>query len=107
VPGAPLLVRDPRGQEFRFDGVTLSVPFRETGHAGIYRVRRGAEESLFAVNLLSEEESNLLPRFTAADTTESARVAAERAPGRELWRLVLVLAALLVLGDSLLWSRRT
>lgn len=107
VPGAPLMVRDPRGQEFRFDGETLSVPFRETGHAGIYRVRRGPEESLFAVNLLSEEESNLLPRFTAPAEPESAGVTSGSAPGRELWRLVLILAALLILGDGLLWSRRT
>ncbi len=106
LPGTPVTVLHPDGEAYTFDDTDLSVPFDDTRSVGIYRVRRGANESAFAVNLLDAEETNPAPRFTPPVTAppERGEVATT---GRDLWRLALVPALLLILADSLFWSRRT
>ncbi len=83
------------------------VYYGDTGDAGVYTVRRGAAEERFAVNLLELNESAVTP----ADSLSIGRshVAAERGKvrqNRELWRM-LVAAALLVLAvEWWIYSRR-
>ncbi len=105
LPGTPVTVLHPTGEVYTFDDTDLSVPFQDTRSVGIYGVRRGTAESAFAVNLLSPQETNPAPRF-AAPAAPPAQSEEAEGTGRDLWRLALLLAVLLVLADSLLWSRR-
>lgn len=107
--GAATVV-DPTGKSHQLrpdaDG---RISFVETTHAGIYGVKAGSWEQRFAVNLLDEGESNIVPR---------AQFPAERAgqaPGedrpttfpsrQELWRLFAALALALLLLEGLLYYR--
>jgi Ca-activated chloride channel homolog len=106
LPGTPVRVTHPNGEVSAYTGDELTIPFAETSHVGLYEIKRGDTRSALAVNLLSAEESDLTPRF-APPQEVTLDTAGEPRTGRDLWRLFLLLAGLLVLADSLLWSRRS
>jgi hypothetical protein len=106
LPGTPVRVTHPNGEVSSYRGDELTVPFEDTSRVGLYEINRGGAQSALAVNLLDTQESDLTPRFkppreAPLETGEAPRT------GRDLWRLLLPAAALLVLIDSLLWSRRS
>ena len=105
LPGTPVTVLHPTGEVYTFDDAALSIPFNDTRSVGIYGVRRGAAESAFAVNLLDPQETNPAPRY-AAPAAPPRQGGETEGTGRDLRRLVLLLAVLLVLADTVLWSRR-
>jgi hypothetical protein len=106
LPGRSLEVHQPSGEVSRLSAAALRVTFNETAAAGIYRVVDGDRERRFVANLTSVEETDLRPRFeaTPADMEEAGTVPGT---GRELWPLFLLPLLVIILIDSLLWSRRT
>jgi Ca-activated chloride channel homolog len=80
-----------------FENGVLS--FLGTERTGIYTFRYGKETEKFAVNLSSDQESNIKPVFspTSGDLRRSEESALART-GREIWRpLLLVALAILIL----------
>jgi Ca-activated chloride channel homolog len=100
-------VRGPRGAG---DAVVADGVLRVTGtdHVGVYRVSAGDTELRFAANLLSEAESRIRPRGDLGLAT-SERPAGEVASAlarREIWRPLMVFAAVVLVLEWLLWAFR-
>ncbi|NBC30760.1 MAG: VWA domain-containing protein [Spirochaetes bacterium] len=106
LPGTPVRVTHPNGEVSTYTGDELSVPFADTSRVGLYEISRGDTRSALAVNLLSAAESDLTPRF-APPQEVTLNIEEEPRSGRDLWRILLLMAGLLILADSLLWSRRS
>ncbi len=112
------VVRTPDGRDIRGD---VGSSFTETDHPGIYRVKLGSTETLFAVNL-STSESNTAPldleqleqrgvRFTV-EKTRSERIDRIRQQrdteleGRQkVWRWLIVLALVTLILETW-WAGR-
>ncbi|MBI2163689.1 MAG: VWA domain-containing protein [candidate division NC10 bacterium] len=87
------------------------VSFVDTARAGVYTLRAGTWEQRFAVNLLSDGESNVAPRAQALVREERTRGAPEEEaaafPSRqELWRLFALLGLLLLCLEGALYHRQ-
>lgn len=111
--GEALTVVLPDGSRETLGGVAPSVEFGGTSEVGFYRVesamdadRRSAAPREFAVSLLSADESDIEPRFSAGEGTGQAD---ERAfgsePGAEAWVPLALAAVLLILAEWLAWLR--
>ena len=86
------------------------VSFVETTRAGIYTLKAGSWGQRFAANLLSDAESNTVPRAQGLPerggqgTTEAGAAAF---PSRqELWRLFAILGLILLLLEGALYHRQ-
>lgn len=101
----------------RPDGTSIRLQAREgrflipeLEQAGIHQVRWEGGEYAFAVNLFSPQESDLLPadRLPLASASEASQAGAgvERAQ-REYWRLLVILALLLLTIEWLVYQRAT
>ena len=101
---------DPDGREHALtadaDG---RVSFAETTRVGVYALRAGTWERRFAANLLDDGESNIgvreqtLPASTTPRATEGP--GARFASRQELWKILAVLALLLLVLEGLLYHR--
>ncbi len=107
----PSGVRPPEVTVLKPDGSSKVVPvpslFDETTEAGFYTVRGGDREWVFAVNLLSRDESDIRPRFQIPAEADPGKQAVS-AMGKtkiDLWPLLALLAALLILAEWYLWVR--
>jgi Ca-activated chloride channel family protein len=94
------LTADPNGR----------VSYVDTNRVGIYTVRAGDWEQRYAVNLLSETESNIVPRAQVLPE-RGQQAAAENRPAtftsrQDLWRLFAVLALCLLLVEGVLFHRQ-
>lgn len=102
-PGAAeAVLRGPGGEEtsLRADAHG-QVEILETARAGLYRLRAGAWEQAFALNLLAESESDIAPRPLPAAAAASAEEGGASFPARqELWRLFALLALGLLLLEG-------
>ncbi len=102
---------DPAGQRhpLRADADNR-VSFVDTARAGIYTVKAGAWEQRFAVNLLSDAESNVAPRAQALAERGGQATGEDRPaafPSRqELWRAFALAGLLLLLLEGLLYHRQ-
>ena len=97
-----LSVIGPEGGTFTVEGLTNPTVFSETRSVGFYRIAGVPEAGAFAVNLLSEEESNIQPRLTLPDRPETAE-AENRDTKRPLWPYLLITAVLLLLTEWFFW----
>jgi Mg-chelatase subunit ChlD len=84
------------------------VGFVETTRVGVYTLKAGPWEQRYAVNLLSEAESNTAPRGEPLVPGERSPQAAETAPAvfpsrQELWKLFAVLGLMLLLAEGVLY----
>ncbi len=87
------------------------VSFVETTRAGIYSLRAGSWEQRFAVNLLSDAESNTAPRAQALVREERTQGAPEDGPAafpsrQDLWKLFAILGLVLLLLEAALYHRQ-
>ncbi len=109
VPEATLTDPDGRSHALRADA-DGRVGFVETTRAGIYALKAGAWEQRFAVNLLSDGESNVLPRAQAlperAGQGPSEDQPAAFPSRRELWRLFAILGLLLLGLEGVVYHRQ-
>ena len=117
VPGEPLRIQAsdpvqvqlPDGSRQTLHPEVGEALLADTGQAGVYRVRRGAEEWPVALSLTDERESDLSPAPPTAP--EAPPAAPDRAPPPqrgmlELWPLVAAGALALLVAEWLLYHRR-
>ena len=87
------------------------VSYVDTTRDGIYRVTAGDWEERFAVNLLSEGESNVNPRAQVLPERGRPGPVEERpatfTSRQDLWKLFAVLALLLLLVEGTLYYRQS
>jgi len=86
------------------------VSYVDTNQVGIYTLRAGDWEERYAVNLLSEAESNVVPRAQVLPE-RGRQLAAEDRPAtftsrQDLWKLFAVLALALLLVEGILFHRQ-
>jgi Ca-activated chloride channel family protein len=81
------------------------VSYTETDEAGIYTLATARGETRVAVNLMSADESNLVPHALPAATAQGP-AAAPIPVQRELWPLFVIVAAILLVAEGLLYWRR-
>jgi len=84
--------------------VTLTenpVPFRDTSQTGVYTVRIGKKTQRFAVNLVSREESDIIPKVSmaSAHSPQAASLSTQETVKRPLWPYLVVLALGLTLAE--------
>lgn len=80
---------------------------RETNTVGVYELRSGDLQTQFAVNLLNADESDIAPK---PSITLGGRVYAAQTKNiswRELWRLVLLLALIILAIEWLVYVRQS
>jgi hypothetical protein len=89
-------------------GKLNSFQFGATSEVGVYQVlEKGQPIGSFAVNLFNSLESDLRPRpeLTVGDTTVAGK--AQREPARyDAWKLVLLLALVVLLVEWYIYNRR-
>jgi uncharacterized membrane protein len=117
--GQPILLPVEHGA----DTVTITTPggrtvkarvtrgvlsFTDTDEVGTYRLATAKGESLVAVNLMDAEESKLVPRPLPPPSPEAQAATSVVPIQRELWPLlVMIAAALLLLEGALYWRRQS
>jgi hypothetical protein len=95
--------------------VTLEIPpdareivFGDTEERGVYRMRMGTNETVFAANVLDSMESNTQPResldFGRFGEVEATAV---RKANLELWRWIAAAALAVLLFEWWFYHRRT
>jgi uncharacterized membrane protein len=101
-------VTTPGGRSVKAPITRGMVSFTETDEVGVYTVATARGEFKVAVNLMDAEESDLTPRPLPAASAPAEAAAATVHVQRELWPvLVLIAAALLALEGLLYWRRQT
>jgi len=112
-PLKEVVVTNPRGEEERFTPQKAKFHYDRTNYVGVYRVRTldvegNKIQSTFVANLLDESEANLvLEERRQVQKQEGQKVAALklRQEPHELWRVLLLCAALCLLGEWWLYLR--
>ena len=101
-------VRKPGGKRMRIPVSNKLLSFQETDEVGLYTVRVRNRAERFAVNLLSEQESRILPRkpLSAASlhATREGLFTEERVR-KPVWFYFVFAALLLTVGEWYCWCR--
>lgn len=91
------------------DGRSVSLPsngpstvFLDTDETGFYRVQSGGTSSEFAVNLSSDSETDITPRFTVTQN-DSGGTSGQREAAAQVWATSAAAALALVLLEWLAW----
>jgi hypothetical protein len=100
-------VRKPSGDWIKVPVTENPLVFRETSQVGIYTVRVGKKTQRFAVNLVSREESDILPKPMEhkAESPFVTGASAQETVKRPLWPYFVVLAFSLTLVEWYFWCR--
>jgi hypothetical protein len=100
---AGLTVVKPDGTRVPLSASGPTVDFLDTDRAGFYRVENGASATEFAVNLASDTETDVAPRFALPGTA-----AADTPPSplsSPIWSALAAMALALVLAEWIAWLR--
>jgi len=95
----------PDGQRVVVASSGPSAEFLDTAETGIYRIEAGGETSEFAVNLLSDSETDVSPRFSAAGTHPAEKDDRKEMPS-PVWSAVAAAALVFLLLEWLAWVWR-
>ncbi|MBI2988393.1 MAG: VWA domain-containing protein [Deltaproteobacteria bacterium] len=99
-------VLSPSGRREILKAASNPLPFTDTSEAGFYTFKTGSREGEFAVNLLSESESQISPRVHAQEAAGEKGETGERAEARlSLWPFFLVAVFALLLLEGFLALR--
>jgi Aerotolerance regulator N-terminal/von Willebrand factor type A domain len=104
---ADVSLRKPSGEWIKVPVTENPLAFRDTSQVGLYTVRVGKKTQRFAVNLVSREESDLVPK-PAQREAESALIAGastQETVKQPLWPYFVVLAFGLTLVEWYFWCR--
>jgi hypothetical protein len=102
-----VVVTTPRGREVRVPVEEGRALFAETDVNGVYRVRAGARETVFAVATLDEAESRIAPRAVLEVGSEGVSGEGALDPGeREVVVPFLLVALLALLLEGFAFHRR-
>jgi uncharacterized membrane protein len=99
-------VLTPSGRSIKAPVTRGVVSFTDTEEVGVYTLSTARGEMKLAVNLMDAEESNLAPRPLPVAGGEAAALAAPVPIQRELWPLFVIVAAVLLALEGLLYWRR-
>jgi hypothetical protein len=104
---AEVSLRLPSGEWIKVPVTGNPLVFHDTSQVGIYTVKIGKKTQRFAVNLVSREESDILPRPTAAKTAPPAVavLSSQETVKQPLWPYFVVLAFGLTLVEWYFWCR--
>lgn len=96
-------VRSPSGKRERLSLTSTPFPFGETLEAGFYTYRTRDREGEFAVNLLSESESEIRTPLSAAAAAPAETTDGQRTETQSpLWPFLVILALLLLAAEAYL-----
>ena len=100
-------VRKPSGEWLKLPVTENPLVFRDTSEVGIYTVRVGKKTQRFAVNLVSREESDILPKPVErkGDSRFVAGASTQETVTQPLWPYFVVLAFGLTLVEWYFWCR--
>jgi hypothetical protein len=100
-------VRKPSGDWIKVPVTESPLPFRDTSQTGIYTVRSGKRNQRFAVNLVSREESDIIPKAAERQPAAALAVSASTPETikRPLWPYFVVFAFGLTLVEWYFWCR--
>ncbi|RMF87006.1 MAG: hypothetical protein D6736_13775 [Nitrospinota bacterium] len=100
-------VRKPGGERIRVPVTNNLLRFTETQRVGLYTVRVGNRAERFAVNLLSDQESRILPQTSPLPPSqeEGGGLFTEEEVKKPLWFYFILAALLLALGEWYCWCR--
>lgn len=100
-------VRKPSGEWLKLPVTENPLAFRDTSEVGIYTVKVGKKTQRFAVNLVSREESDILPKPVErkVDSRFVAGAAMQETVKQPLWPYFVVLAFGLTLVEWYFWCR--
>ncbi|TAK04390.1 VWA domain-containing protein, partial [bacterium] len=94
-------VRGPSGRREVLKATSNPLPFTDTFEAGFYTFKTKSREGEFAVNLLSESESQISPRVRAEQATgEKGEKGAKVETGLSLWPFLLAVIFFLLLLEG-------
>ncbi|MGH2357642.1 MAG: VWA domain-containing protein, partial [Candidatus Limnocylindria bacterium] len=99
-------VTTPTGRTIKAQVTRGAVSFTETDEVGFYTLATARGETRLAVNLADADESNLAPRPLPEPTGPGPEAAQPVPIQRELWPLFVILAAVLLAVEGLLYWRR-
>jgi uncharacterized membrane protein len=99
-------VTTPSGRVVKAPVTRGVVSFTDTEEVGVYTLTTARGDMRLAVNLADAEESNLAPRPLPAPAGPVAAAAAPVPVQRELWPLFVIVAAVLLAVEGLLYWRR-
>lgn len=102
-----LIVESPSGKSSTFSVQSGEQQFEATGQAGLYRYVTDSIDGYFAVNLTSQNESDIRPRAILPARAQPASTTAQA--GRvniALWPQLVLLAMLLLALEWSLWCWR-
>jgi Ca-activated chloride channel family protein len=104
---AEVAVRKPSGDWVKVPVTENPLTFRDTSQVGIYTVRVGKKTQRFAVNLVSREESDILPKPVErkAEAPLVAGSSTQESVKQPLWPYFVVLAFGLTLVEWYFWCR--
>lgn len=109
-PQSSAQVKLPDGAErsLNLDKNANEFVFSDTEKAGVYHVRLGTNETVFCVNLLDADETNIRPRdeLKLGNYTRVAATTVQRA-NMELWRTIAAVGLLMLLVEWWYYHRRT
>ncbi|MGA2614902.1 MAG: VWA domain-containing protein [Spirochaetia bacterium] len=102
---AGVTVVKPDGRRVLMTADGPSVTFFETDEAGFYRVEAGGTSGEFAVNLFSDSETDVTPRFTAPAVQPESTGPRAGVPA-PVWSVVAAVALAFLLLEWLAWLWR-
>jgi Ca-activated chloride channel homolog len=100
-------VRKPSGEWLKLPATENPLAFRDTSEVGVYTVKVGKKTQRFAVNLVSREESDILPKpiERKIDSPIVAGASTQETAKQPLWPYFVVLAFGLTLVEWYFWCR--
>jgi Ca-activated chloride channel homolog len=100
-------VRKPSGDWMKVPVTENPLTIRDTSQVGIYTVRAGKKTQRFAVNLVSQGESDILPKLTvpSGGTAQVTSLSMQETVNQPLWPYFVVLAFGLTLVEWYFWCR--
>ncbi len=101
---ADLTVVKPDGTRVSLSATGPSVDFLDTDRTGFYRVENGAAATEFAVNLASDSETDITPRYVPPGAAADASTSGAGMPS-PVWGALAALALALVILEWLAWLR--
>ena len=104
---ADVSLRKPAGDWIKLPVTENPLVFRDTSQVGIYTLKVGKKTQRFAVNLVSREESDILPKLMErkAESPFVTGSATQETVKQPLWPYFIVLAFGLTLVEWYFWCR--
>lgn len=105
VPSTKVTLRHPDGRTETLNAPNHLLTLRLTDKVGIYELQSGNSKTLFAVNLLNADESDIAPRQTVTLGARTVAAQTQSLTWRELWWLAVLLALLVLAIEWLVFIR--